>query len=179
MVGVFIPDYPCPAQPGMAAADTACVCEGGWFDHLLFSIPNFKRIPKCCVRHYPSLTRWPASCQGQQYPYGEGTEHLNHQKTPKCYRQGGYFLGTWAILLFIRKPANKAPGPSTYTVLDVEVGAIRNQGMDHLVPIQPHGIMQGSISLPREQRLIVGLRPGSGSRRMPSRAGDPNKRVKV
>ena len=43
MVGVFIHDYSGLAQPGMAKADTACVCEGGWFDHLLFSIPNSEK----------------------------------------------------------------------------------------------------------------------------------------
>lgn len=71
------------------------------------------------------------------------------------------------ILLFIRKPANKAPCLSTYTVLDVEVSAICNQESDHLVPIQPHCIMQGGISFleNRVNRLKVGLRPGSGSRK--------------
>lgn len=32
------------------------------------------------------------------------------------------------------------------TVLDIEVGAIRNQESDHLVPVQPHGVVQGGIS---------------------------------
>lgn len=91
MVGVFIPDYSGPAQPGMAKADTACVCEGRWFDHLLFSTPNFKRIPKCCVRHYPSLTRWPASLPRSAISLWEGTEHLNHQKTPEMLPLWGYF----------------------------------------------------------------------------------------
>lgn len=40
---------------------------------------------------------------------------------------------------------------STYTVLDVEVGAIHNEESDHLVTIQSHSVMQGSISFLEKQ----------------------------
>ena len=40
---------------------------------------------------------------------------------------------------------------STYTVLDVEVGAIHDQESDHLVAVQPHGVMQRGISFLEKQ----------------------------
>lgn len=40
---------------------------------------------------------------------------------------------------------------STYTVLDIEVGAIHNQESYHLVTIQSHSIMQGGVSFLEKQ----------------------------
>lgn len=40
---------------------------------------------------------------------------------------------------------------STYTVLDIEIGAVHDQESDHLVTIQSHSIMQGGISFLEKQ----------------------------
>lgn len=147
--------------------------KGGLFSHLIFSRTNFKRITRHCFRHwshrshcgfFPQLWTGDLSpCQRQQCPRRNEQGHLNHQKTPEILLED--YFQVCEPCLFIRKPVRRAPCLSTYTVLDIEVGAIRNQESDHLVPVQPHGVVQGGISFLDKQSegANVGLRPASGT----------------
>lgn len=101
----------------------------------------------------PSLTRWSESLPNSAMSLWEWPGAFKPSRDPWNINTTvvRIFSSMWAIFLFIRRLASRVPCLSTYTVLDVEVGAIHDQESDHLVPVQPHGVMQGGISFLEKQ----------------------------
>lgn len=66
-------------------------------------------------------------------------------------------------ICFCKREIVRAGPPvwSTYTVLDVEVSAVHNQESDHLVTIQPHGVVQGGIAFLERQSEQAKRGPGA------------------